>query len=69
MVIRAYWDMGNCGPEGEDYNWNWCNKRAAVRPSKRHLFVKLEKLKKQNLRRNLIGKMAVDITGTLNIHR
>ena len=33
MVIRAYWDHGICGPEGEDYNWDWCNKREGSCPS------------------------------------
>merc|ERR1719253_63732 len=23
--IVAYWDYGNCGPQGNDYNWDWCS--------------------------------------------
>ena len=20
----SYWDYGECGPYGDDYNWDWC---------------------------------------------
>ena len=20
----SYWDNGDCGPYGDDYNWDWC---------------------------------------------
>ena len=23
--IVAYWDRGDCGPNGDDDNWDWCN--------------------------------------------
>ena len=25
--IFAYWDYGSCGPQGDDSNWEWCDKR------------------------------------------
>ena len=24
--IVAYWDGGNCGPIGDDANWEWCDR-------------------------------------------
>jgi len=30
--LAAYWDRGVCGPQGEDSNWDWCN-RAAGHPA------------------------------------
>lgn len=24
VVLRSYWDWGNCGPDGDDANWNIC---------------------------------------------
>jgi len=26
--LAAYWDHGVCGPQGEDSNWDWCNRDA-----------------------------------------
>jgi len=26
--LSAYWDAGNCGPHGNDHNWDWCNRNA-----------------------------------------
>jgi len=26
--LSAYWDSGNCGPQGDDHNWDWCNRNA-----------------------------------------
>jgi len=26
-VIRAYWDEKSCGPDGKNYNWEWCGKK------------------------------------------
>ena len=26
--LLAYWDRGNCGPDGDNSNWEWCDKRA-----------------------------------------
>merc|ERR1719247_4095066 len=26
--LSAYWDSGACGPLGDDYQWDWCGKRA-----------------------------------------
>ena len=33
LVIHAYWDLGTCGPEGEDYNFNWCDGHLGNCPS------------------------------------
>ena len=22
--LVSYWDQGDCGPYGNDYNWDWC---------------------------------------------
>jgi len=22
--LAAYWDLGSCGPSGDDQNWDWC---------------------------------------------
>ena len=24
LELVAYWDDGDCGPYGDDYNWDWC---------------------------------------------
>ena len=24
LELVSYWDNGNCGPYGDDYNWQWC---------------------------------------------
>jgi hypothetical protein len=26
--ITAYWETGNCGPQGNDWNWAWCDRQA-----------------------------------------
>jgi len=26
--LSAYWDAGGCGPQGNDHNWDWCNRDA-----------------------------------------
>ena len=26
-IVLAYWDLGSCGPNGDNANWNWCGKR------------------------------------------
>merc|ERR1719399_1780543 len=26
--LLAYWDSGNCGPMGNDYQWDWCGRTA-----------------------------------------
>merc|ERR1719295_851774 len=31
-IIRAYWDPKSCGPDGPNYNRNWCNKVTRVCP-------------------------------------
>ena len=25
-TIIAYWDRGSCGPNGDDFNWDWCDR-------------------------------------------
>jgi len=25
--LYAYWDWGNCGPDGDDARWSWCDQR------------------------------------------
>jgi hypothetical protein len=25
-LLVAYWDIGTCGPLGDDANWEWCEK-------------------------------------------
>ena len=25
-TIIAYWDRGGCGPNGDDFNWDWCDR-------------------------------------------
>ena len=32
IVILAYWDRGACGPNGDDHNWQWCNRQAGTCP-------------------------------------
>ena len=27
IALVAYWDIGSCGPYGDDYNWEWCDTR------------------------------------------
>ena len=27
VTIPAYWDDGSCGPNGDDANWEWCDKK------------------------------------------
>ena len=31
-VLRAYWDIGNCGPDGSDHNRGWCGHTSANCP-------------------------------------
>lgn len=30
VIAVAYWDRGNCGPNGDDGNWNWCGHTAGT---------------------------------------
>jgi len=32
-IIRAYWDPESCGPNGPNYNRNWCNRVTRVCPT------------------------------------
>ena len=27
LSLVAYWDQDSCGPNGDDYNWQWCDER------------------------------------------
>jgi len=31
--LSAYWESGNCGAEGNDWNWHWCGQRAGNCPT------------------------------------
>jgi hypothetical protein len=30
--LTAYWEAGDCGPQGDDFNWHWCGKLAGNCP-------------------------------------
>jgi len=30
--LTAYWERGNCGVHGNDWNWGWCNNQAGTCP-------------------------------------
>ena len=36
VTIPAYWDKESCGPNGDDANWEWCDKKEGSCQTKVH---------------------------------